>query len=149
MKKLLVKIEFGVAIGCFGFVSMLFIASAFAGGANAFIGQKTGEEMLRLAACFIIIAIGFSVPSLVYEKENLTNSLKVLIHMAAGTVVYLITAFFAGWIEKSFGAIVVYILIALGAAAIIWAILCLLLSCKLIKSTEKLERNMKIKSDKS
>ncbi|NLN22525.1 MAG: hypothetical protein GX164_00520, partial [Clostridiales bacterium] len=52
MKKLLAKIAFGVAIGCFGFVSMLFIASAFAGGANAFIGQKTGEEMLRLAACF-------------------------------------------------------------------------------------------------
>lgn len=100
-EKFLGKIAFGIAIGCFGFVSMLFIASAFAGGANTFIGQKTGEELLRLATCFIIIAIGFSVPSLVYEKENLANSLKVLIHMVTGTVVYLITAFFAGWIKKA------------------------------------------------
>lgn len=138
MKKLLVKIAFGVAIGCFGFVSMLFIASAFAGGANAFIGQKTGEEMLQLAACFIIIAIGFSVPSLIYEMENLTNSLKVLIHMAAGTVVYLITAFVAGWIEKSFGAIVVYILIALGAAAIIWAIFMLAFKLQADKINRKI-----------
>lgn len=143
MKKFLGKIAFGIAIGCFGFVSMLFIASAFAGGANTFIGQKTGEELLRLATCFIIIAIGFSVPSLVYEKENLANSLKVLIHMVTGTVVYLITAFFAGWIKKSFGAIVVYILIALGVAAIFWVIF--MLAFKL--QADRINRKIKEKQD--
>ncbi len=138
MKKLLGRIAFGIAIGCFGFVSMLFIASAFAGGADAFIGQKTGEELLRLAVCFIVIATGFSVPSLIYEKENLANSIKVLIHMAAGTVVYLITAFFAGWIEKSFGAIVVYILIALGVAAIFWVIFMLAFKLQADKINRKI-----------
>lgn len=141
MKKIFGRIAFGIAIGCFGFVSMLFIASAFAGGADAFIGQKTGEELLRLAVCFIAIAIGFSVPSLVYEKETLANSLKVLIHMATGTVVYLITAFFAGWIEKSFGAIVIYILIALGVAAIFWAIFMLVLKLQADKINKKIKEN--------
>lgn len=138
MKKLLGRIAFGIAIGCFGFVSMLFIASAFAGGADAFIGQKTGEELLRLAVCFIVIATGFSVPSLIYEKENLANSIKALIHMAAGTIVYLITAFFAGWIEKSFGAIVVYILIALGVAAIFWVVFMLAFKLQANKINRKI-----------
>lgn len=105
--------------------------------------SKTGEELLRLATCFIIIAIGFSVPSLVYEKENLANSLKVLIHMVTGTVVYLITAFFAGWIKKSFGAIVVYILIALGVAAIFWVIF--MLAFKL--QADRINRKIREKQD--
>lgn len=122
MKKIFEKVTLGVAMGCFGFVAMLFIASAFAGGANAFIGQKTGEEWLQIAACFIFIAIGYYVPSLVYEKENLAIGLKVLMHMTAGTIVFLFTSYFAGWIEKSLETITIYILIALGAAAIIWVI---------------------------
>lgn len=122
MKKLIEKIRFGIAIGCFAFVAMLFIASPIAGGANAFIGQRTGEEWLQVAACFIFIALGFSIPSLVYEKENLAVSLKIVFHMTAGTVVYLLTAYFAGWIETSFPAVAVYLLIAVGAAAVFWGV---------------------------
>lgn len=47
-EKFLGKIAFGIAIGCFGFVSMLFIASAFAGGANTFIGQKQAKNYCGL-----------------------------------------------------------------------------------------------------
>lgn len=120
MKKLFEKIRFGVCIGCFGFVAMLYIASAFAGGANAFIGQKTGEEWLQLATCFIVIAEGFSVPSLIYEKENIAVSLKILIHMIAGTIVFLFVSYFAGWIDTQ--STVVYILIAIGVAAFFWVL---------------------------
>lgn len=122
MKKIVKKVMLGVGMGCFGFVAMLFIASAFAGGANVFIGQKTGEEWLQTAACFIFIAVGFYVPSLVYEKENLATGLKVLIHMTAGVIVFLLTSYFAGWIEGSFGAVAVYILTAVGTAAVVWVI---------------------------
>ncbi|MDO4567834.1 MAG: DUF3021 domain-containing protein [Clostridia bacterium] len=143
MKKVLQRIVFGVLIGSFAFVAMLFIASAFTGGADNFIGQRSGEELLQLAACTIMIAVGFSVPSLVYEKENLANSLKVLIHMAAGTVVYLITAFLAGWIKRDLGSIAVYILIALGAAAIFWAVYMLVFKLQ----ANKINRKIREKQD--
>lgn len=139
MKKLFEKVKFGIAIGCFAFVFMLFIASAAAGGANVFIARLTGEELLRIALCFVILSIGFSVPSLVYEKENLADGLKVMIHMAAGTIIFLITSFFAGWIEMTAGAIILYILIALGTAAVIWTIYMLVFKIQADRINKKIK----------
>ena len=96
VKKLLKKIHSGVGMGCFVFVAMLFIAPAFAGGANAFFAARTGEEWQLSALCFIAISLGFNVPSLVYENERLALWLRTLIHMVIGTAVYLLTAYFAG-----------------------------------------------------
>lgn len=138
MKKIFKKVSFGISLGCFGFVAMLFIASAFAGGANTFIGKKTGEELLKLAGCFNVIALGYSIPSLIYEKENLSAALKVLIHMLIGTVVYLFTAYFAGWIVKDFGAVLVYILIASGAAALYWGGILLMIRIQVKKVNMRL-----------
>lgn len=121
MKKLLKKFSFGVVTGCFGFVAMLFIASAFAGGADAFFAIKTGEEWLQLATCFIIISTGFFVPSLIYDNEKFALWLRTLIHMTVGTIVYLLTAYYAGWMKAEVAAIAVYILIAVGVAALVWA----------------------------
>ena len=138
MKKVFQKITFGISIGCFGFVAMLFIASAFAGGADAFIGQKTGDELLKLAGCFNIIALGYSIPSLIYEKENLSVALKVLIHMLIGTIVYLFTAYYAGWIVKEFGAVIVYILIAVGCVALCWGGIVLMVKAQVKKVNQRL-----------
>ena len=71
VKKLLKKICSGVGMGCFVFVAVLFIAPVFAGGANAFFATRTGEEWQLSALCFIVISLGFNVPSLVYENERL------------------------------------------------------------------------------
>ncbi|MDD2216324.1 MAG: DUF3021 domain-containing protein [Eubacteriales bacterium] len=141
MKKIIGKVAFGVAIGCFAFVSMLFIASVFSGGANAFFSQRSGSDLLTLAVCFIVIAVGFSVPSLVYEKENLSITLKILIHMSIGTVVYLVTAFSAGWIERNAGAIVTYILIAIGIAAIFWGIYMICFRIEAKRINKKIQEN--------
>lgn len=120
MKKLFEKVRFGVSIGCFSFVAMLYIGSVFAGGANAFIGQKTGNEWLLTATYFIMIAEGFSIPTLVYKKENIAISLKILIHIIAGTLVFLLVSYFAGWLDAHSAA--VYISISIGAAAFFWAL---------------------------
>ena len=128
MKKVFKKIYSGFAMGCFVFVAMLFIASAFAGGANTFFASRTGEEWLKLAACFIVITTGFYVPSLIYDNEKMALWLRTLIHMLIGTVVYLFTAYFAGWMKAGFGATILYVLLALGIAAIIW--LCIFFSIK-------------------
>jgi|GEM_PF-758534 len=120
MKNLLKKICAGIAMGCFAFVAMLFVASAFAGDVNTFFAARTGEEWLRLAACFIVISTGFYVPSLIYKSEEIALGLRTLIHMLIGTVIYLVTAYFAGWMKAGLGATALYLLLAVGTAAVIW-----------------------------
>lgn len=128
MKKLLKKLCSGVGMGCFVFVAMLFITPIFAGDANAFFAGKTGEEWQLSALCSIVISIGFFVPSLIYENERLALWLRTLIHMVIGTIVYLLTAYLAGWMEADLGGVALELLIALGAAAISW--LCIFLYIK-------------------
>mgnify|MGYP004674089885 CR=1 FL=1 len=128
LKKLLKKICYGVCTGCFVFVAMLFVAPIFAGGANAFFASRTGEEWQISALCCIVISVGFYIPSLIYENEKLALWLRTLIHMAVGTVVYLLTAYFAGWMESDLGGVALRLLIAIGAAAVIW--LCIFLYIK-------------------
>lgn len=142
MKNVFKKICSGITMGCFAFVAMLFIASAFAGGANTFFATKTGAEWLALATCFIVISTGFYVPSLIYNNDKISLWLRTLIHMLIGTIVYLLTAYFAGWVKAGFGAALLYVLLALGIAAIIW--LCIFFS---IKGQAK-RINVKIKEKK-
>ena len=111
MKNLLKKICCGIGTGCFAFVATLFIAPIFAGGANAYFAAKTGEELQLSALCFIIISLGFYIPSMIYENERLALWLRTLIHMVIGTIVYLMTAYFAGWMKTDFAGVVIQLLI--------------------------------------
>ena len=128
VKKLLNKLCSGVGMGCFVFVVMLFIAPIFAGGADAFFAEKTGAEWQLSALCCILISVGFYVPSLIYENERLALWLRTLIHITIGTIAYLLTAYFAGWMASDPGGTAVRLLIALGVAVIIW--LCIFLYIK-------------------
>ena len=139
MKKLLKKICSGVGMGCLVFVAMLFIAPVFAGGANVFFATRTGEEWQLIALCFIVISLGFNVPSLIYENERLALWLRTLIHMAIGAAVYLLTAYFAGWMESGIGRIAQGLLIALGAAAVIWLCIFLYIKAQVRKMNQKIK----------
>lgn len=127
MKKIMEKGMLGMGLGCFGFVVMLFIASLFAGGADAFFAQKSGSEWLKLAACHIVIAEGFALSSLIYGVERLGLGMRVLIHMTVGTAVYLLTAGAMGWIGSEPGTVAVYLAAALAAAAVCWGAIFLML----------------------
>lgn len=139
MKKLLKKICSGVGMGCFVFVAVLFIAPVFVGGANAFFATRTGEEWQLTALCFIAISLGFHVPSLIYENERLALWLRTLIHMVTGTAVYLLTAYFAGWMESGIGRIAQGLLIALGSAAVIWLCIFLYIKAQVRKMNRKIK----------
>ena len=121
------------------FVAMLFIAPVFAGGANAFFAARTGEEWQLSALCFIAISLGFNVPSLIYENERLALWLRTLIHMVIGTAVYLLTAYFAGWMESDIGSVAQGLLIALGAAAVIWLCIFLYIKAQVRKMNRKIK----------
>ena len=97
--------------------SIIFIFPLFEGGANAFFRQKTGEGWQQLAAYCIIIATGFSVPTLIYESSRLSFRLKILIHLTAGALIYLITAHFSGWINTRPDAAALFLLISSTIAA--------------------------------
>ena len=138
VKKLLKKLCSGVGTGCFVFVAMLFIAPIFAGGANAFFAEKTGAEWQLTALCCILISVGFYIPSLIYENEKLALWLRTLIHMTIGTIVYLLTAYFAGWMENSSG-VLRFFLIAVGTAALWWLCAFLGLRAQAKKMNQKIK----------
>ena len=139
MKKLLKKICSGVGMGCFVFVAVLFIAPVFAGGAIAFFAARTGEEGQISALCFIAISLGCNVPSLIYENERLALWLRSLIHMVTGTAVYLLTAYFAGWMKLDIGSVAQGLLIALGSAAVIGLCIFLYIKAQVRKMNRKIK----------
>lgn len=70
----------------------------------------------------IIVGIGFSAPSVVYESEKLSYGIKVLIHMGTGFVIMLITGFAVGWIPKENGIAACAVVIGgqLAIAVVLW-----------------------------
>lgn len=122
MKRIVRKIAFGIAVGCVGFVAMLFLSALIVGDAETALRRFTGAEHLKTALCYMIIALGFSLPSLVYEREQLAIGVKIGVHMGIGTLVYLLTAFAAGWVTTGHGAgpMVGYVLLAVVIAAAWW-----------------------------
>jgi fatty acid desaturase len=70
----------------------------------------------------MVIGVGFSLPSIVYEREDLSMPLKVLIHMGTGMIVYFLAVLYAGWIPASLGigALIISLLIGISIAVVIW-----------------------------
>ena len=91
------------------------------------------------ALCCILISVGFYIPSLIYENEKLALWLRTLIHMTIGTIVYLLTAYFAGWMASDLVGTALQLLIALGAAAIIWLCIFLYIKAQARKMNQKIK----------
>ena len=52
----------------------------------------------KMVAGCIVVGLGFGLPSVVYQKDNLPMPIRVLIHMGIGCVVYTIVAYAVGWL---------------------------------------------------
>ncbi len=48
----------------------------------------------------IIVGIGFSLPGVVYENENMPYAMRFIIHMGVGCTIFVITGFAVGWIPR-------------------------------------------------
>ncbi len=46
----------------------------------------------------VLVGLGFGLPSIIYERDDLPMPVRVVIHMGIGCIVYTITAFAVGWI---------------------------------------------------
>ena len=119
MKKLISSIAIG--IGCGFSILVLFLTTAVLINPD-FLSMISAEYFLMNVVCSAIVGLGFSVPSLIYENKHISRGLHVLIHLGTGFVIYIPTAFFAGWIPTAAGFVVVAIslLISVVFAVLIW-----------------------------
>lgn len=136
--KLLKMILNGIAWGCTIATFIAIIGAAVAGDsflaitANDFIGQAVGS---------MIVGIGFTVPSLIYDSKKLSMGMKTFIHMAIGFFIYFITALHLNWIPVEFGSgmIAVSVLTAASFAFGIWLLFYLYNRKEAKKLNQKLE----------
>lgn len=99
MKKILWTSLQGIGIACtiftiFGIIFDLTGTDGLSFGTGQFTREAIGA---------ILVGIGFSVPSEIYNSEKLPFFLKFIFHMGIGCTVYIITAFQVGWIPVEFG----------------------------------------------
>ncbi|MDD6202109.1 MAG: DUF3021 domain-containing protein [Lachnospiraceae bacterium] len=109
----------GIAWGCTICMFILMTGSLIAG--DEFLAM-TSERFWAQAIGSIIVGIGFTVPSIIYEQESLSRGMQTLIHMGIGFFIYFLVAFNLGWIPVEFGwqMTVLSILIAITFAFAIW-----------------------------
>ncbi len=120
-REIMKRIVFGVAYGCIisTFISMIGVAMS---GDAWFTSSPRGYIVSSI--CAILVGIGFSVPSLVYQSEKLGLLYKIGIHMGIGMVIYFAVALYAGWIPLNYGVdmIVLSVGIALITSFCIWSL---------------------------
>lgn len=72
----------------------------------------------------MVIGVGFSLPSVIYDNPNLSMVIKFIIHMGIGVTILLATIILVGWIptDKGWPALITGIILAIIFACIIWFI---------------------------
>ncbi len=117
--KLLKLIGNGIAWGCTICTFILITGSILVG--DEFLAMTT-DRFVAQAVGSMIVGTGFTVPSLIYDRESLSRGIQTLIHMGTGFFICFLVAFNLGWIPVEFGwqMTVLSILIAVAFAFIIW-----------------------------
>lgn len=57
----------------------------------------------KMALGTLVVGLGFGLPSLVYEREQLSLPVQIMIHMGIGCIVLLLTSWVVGWIPREQG----------------------------------------------
>ncbi|MCH3999360.1 MAG: DUF3021 domain-containing protein [Lachnospiraceae bacterium] len=93
----------------------------------------------------LIVGLGFGIPSLIYENENIPYPIQIVFHMGIGCAVMLVVAFSVGWIPSGGGAPVIILSVA-GEIAVAFLIRkVILLHYK--KEAEQINRKLKAKHE--
>lgn len=89
----------------------------------------------------LAVGLGFGIPSIVYDREQIPRLFQVIVHMGIGCLVYIVVAYLVGW----FGSIKtpVHILILslcyVAVAFIIWIPFMLFYRHEAVRMNEKLQ----------
>ncbi|MDE5640831.1 DUF3021 domain-containing protein [Bifidobacterium castoris] len=93
-----------------------FIAMAFSGVAGLVMGGETGAMLVKQFAAMLAIGVAYGAPAVVWLSDRLAKWAQMLIALAPGTVVYMLIAWWIGWIPRQYGvwavvSVVVFILV--------------------------------------
>ncbi|MEA5016066.1 MAG: DUF3021 domain-containing protein [Candidatus Limiplasma sp.] len=118
MKTALKNILIGISLGSALFaITGIVFDIIFAGNF-----QLANWQYTKMALGSMLVGIGFSVPSVVYNNDKMSLGMQTLIHMGIGCTVMLAVAFAVGWIPLAAGwpACVLAVLGELLVAFLIW-----------------------------
>lgn len=106
-------------IGIASFITVM--ASAIAGFA---IGGAMGSMLVRQFFVVLAVGIGFGAPAIVWTNDRLATWAKALIALVPGICIYMVAAWYMGWIPRQYGAwaIVTTVVIMLIITGIISAV---------------------------
>ena len=84
--------------------------------------QITNYAFSKMAVATLAIGLGFGIPSVVYENDNIPFLVRVLMHMGIGCIVMTVATFLVGWISADKGPLTVMLTILgeIAFAFIIW-----------------------------
>lgn len=118
MKKIIKTSLGGIAIAWAIFTVIGMIMDITNGG----VLIETSYAYTKMALGAMVVGLGFSIPSFIYESERFSMAIKVLVHMGIGCTIMLITAFVVGWIPKgiSLGNCLIIIAAEIAIAFVIW-----------------------------
>lgn len=69
--------------------------------------QSTHYAFSKMAAGTLAIGLGFGLPTFIYENDNLSLPVQILIHIGTGCVVMTVTSFLVGWITPEQGVLAI------------------------------------------
>ncbi|SDV99786.1 Protein of unknown function [Kandleria vitulina] len=99
MKKILPSVFSSISLAAIIFCIACVIFDIYSNG--EFV--RGGYGITKMVIGTMFIGLGFGVPALIYDNENLTLGMRTLFHMGIGCTVLLITAFMVGWIPVKNG----------------------------------------------
>ena len=114
---LIKKLALGAFIGCF-IGLMVFVLISFMGGPRNI--SFSGVDIVNLFFGCIVAGWGFSLPSVIYDYEDISLPFQIIFQMGIGMGVLFLISIYLKWmpINLGLGPIVTWILIACIFAAI-------------------------------
>jgi hypothetical protein len=109
----------GASTGCLILAIVeIFIATSV--GMSNFV--LNGHDIVNYTLGGIIIGLGFVLPSMIYEKENISSIIQIAIQMGIGFIVLFIVGIYLKWIPMNLGIwpIIVWVIIALIIGFVLW-----------------------------
>ncbi len=119
LRSILKAFVVGITMGCTIFVLINIFWEIIAKAPLPFEGNY---GFIKQSLCAVGVSLGFTLPSLIYRAKKIAFPLQIVIHMAAGFVIFGIIAYFANWIpfEEGAGAVILFAAIAVISSALIW-----------------------------
>lgn len=116
---LIESLALGAFVGCFiGLLVAVLISVQVGPNVVSF----SGTDIINLFFGCIVAGWGFSLPSFIYEKEDIALPFQIIFQMGIGMIVLFLVAIYLKWmpIDLGIGPIVTWIAIACVFSVIFW-----------------------------